>query len=98
MPLRGERIAAAIEKAWNERKPGSFTWGLGHAAVAQNRRAVYADGHAEMYGATDGQSSAVWKVTRTTTWERCSFGMNRETDRHRGRRGLPRAGSREIDI
>ncbi len=47
-----ERIAAAIEKAWNERRPGSFTWGLGHAAVAQNRRAVYADGHAEMYGAT----------------------------------------------
>jgi len=28
-------------------------WGLGHAVVAQNRRAVYADGHAEMYGKKD---------------------------------------------
>jgi hypothetical protein len=26
---------------------------LGHAVVAQNRRAVYADGHAEIYGRTD---------------------------------------------
>ena len=33
-------------------KPGSFTWGLGHAAVAENRRATYADGHTEMYGDT----------------------------------------------
>ena len=48
-----DRIAEAIEKAWKERKPGSFTWGLGHAAVAINRRATYADGHAEMYGRTD---------------------------------------------
>ena len=47
-----DRIAATIEKAWKERRSGSFTWGLGHAAVAHNRRAVYADGHAEMYGAT----------------------------------------------
>ena len=48
-----ERIGEAIEKAWKERKPGSFTWGLGHAAVAENRRAVYADGRAVMYGKTD---------------------------------------------
>jgi hypothetical protein len=49
----GERIAEAIEKAWKSRKPGSFTWGLGHAAVAENRRAAYADGHTQMYGATN---------------------------------------------
>jgi hypothetical protein len=51
--LAAERIGAAIEKAWNERQPGSFTWGLGHAAVAENRRALYADGRAVMYGKTN---------------------------------------------
>ena len=45
-----ERIAEAIAQAWNGRKPGSVTWGLGHAVVAYNRRAVYADGSAQMYG------------------------------------------------
>jgi len=48
-----ECIGEAIEKAWKGRKPGSFTWGLGHAAVAENRRATYADGRAVMYGKTD---------------------------------------------
>ena len=48
-----KRIGEAIEKAWKRRKPGSFTWGLGHAAVAENRRATYADGHAVMYGNTN---------------------------------------------
>ena len=47
------RLADAIEKAWNNRSPGSVTWGLGHAVVAYNRRAVYADGSARMYGATN---------------------------------------------
>jgi len=48
-----ERISEAIEKAWKGRTPGRFTWGLGHAAVAENRRALYADGRAVMYGKTD---------------------------------------------
>jgi hypothetical protein len=48
-----ERLADAIERAWNNRAAGSVTWGLGHAVVAYNRRAVYADGSARMYGATD---------------------------------------------
>jgi len=47
------RIAEAIEKAWKSRRPGSVTWGLGHAVVAYIRRAVYADGSAVMYGRTD---------------------------------------------
>ena len=47
-----ERIAEAIEKAWKGRQPGSFTFGLAHAAVAENRRAIYADGRAVMYGKT----------------------------------------------
>ena len=48
-----DRIAEAIERAWKARKPGSFTWGLGHAAVAENRRATYADGRSVMYGQTN---------------------------------------------
>ncbi len=48
-----EQVAEAIEEAWNGRSPGSFTWGLSHAVVAYNRRAVYAGGSAQMYGRTD---------------------------------------------
>jgi hypothetical protein len=48
-----DRIAEAAAKAWEARKPGRVGWGLGHAAIAQNRRAVYADGRAVMYGATN---------------------------------------------
>ena len=38
-----ERIADAIVKAWKQRTAGSVTWGLSHAVVAYNRRAVYAE-------------------------------------------------------
>ncbi len=48
-----ERVAKGIVSAWKNRKPGSVTWGLGHAVVAYNRRAAYADGTARMYGRTD---------------------------------------------
>ena len=47
------RIAEAAAKAWDARRPARAGWGLGHAVVAQNRRATYADGRAVMYGATD---------------------------------------------
>ncbi len=47
------RIADAVARAWNSRTPGSVTWGLGHAVVAYNRRTVYADGSAKMYGNTN---------------------------------------------
>ncbi len=40
------RIAEAAAKAWESRKPARAGWGLGHAVVAQNRRAIYADGRA----------------------------------------------------
>lgn len=46
------RLRDLVIKAWMARKPGAVSWGLGHAVVAQNRRAVYADGHAKMYGRT----------------------------------------------
>jgi hypothetical protein len=48
-----ERLSELVVNAWEARKPGAVSWGLGHAVVAQNRRAVYADGHAEIYGRTD---------------------------------------------
>jgi len=48
-----ERLAEVCTRAWNQRKPGGVSWGLGHAVVGHNRRAVYADGTAKMYGATN---------------------------------------------
>ncbi len=48
-----DQLSAMVVKAWDERRPGGVSWGLGQAVVAQNRRAVYADGTAKMYGKTD---------------------------------------------
>lgn len=48
-----ERMADAVEEAWKNRKPGAVAWGLGHAVVGHNRRAVYRDGSAKMYGPTN---------------------------------------------
>lgn len=48
-----ERLNGLVVRAWKARKRGAVSWGLGHAVVAQNRRVVYADGHAQMYGRTD---------------------------------------------
>lgn len=48
-----ERVAEVAAKAWAARQPGSVGWGLGHAVIAQNRRAVYANGEARMYGRTN---------------------------------------------
>jgi hypothetical protein len=57
-----QRVSDAIVKAWNSRRQGSVTWGLSHAAIAYNRRAVYAKaistpgfgtGTAKMYGQTN---------------------------------------------
>lgn len=47
------KVADAIEKALNNRQLGSVTWGLGHAKVAYNRRAIYEDQTAKMYGKTN---------------------------------------------
>lgn len=48
-----ERVADAVAKAWKGRAAGSVSWGLGHAVVAYNRRTVYANGTARMYGNTN---------------------------------------------
>jgi hypothetical protein len=42
-----------ILNAYENRKPAGISWGLGHAVVGHNRRAVYLDGHAQMYGGTN---------------------------------------------
>jgi hypothetical protein len=46
------QISDAVVNAWKARKPGGMSHALGHAVVAHNRRAVYADGTARMYGDT----------------------------------------------
>ncbi|HRR32718.1 MAG TPA: hypothetical protein P5026_01330 [Kiritimatiellia bacterium] len=46
------RLTDAAVKAWQERQPGTFAWGLGHAVIAQGRRTVHKDGSAVMYGST----------------------------------------------
>jgi len=48
-----ERLEELIGNAWRQRWPGGVSWGLGHAVVGYNRRAVYANGSAAMYGKTD---------------------------------------------
>jgi hypothetical protein len=47
-----EQVTEVCARAWKQRKPGGMSWGLGHAVVGHNRRAVYADGTAKMYGDT----------------------------------------------
>lgn len=47
-----EKLAQAAMQAWQSRQPGGVSWTLGQAVVGHNRRAVYADGHAQMYGKT----------------------------------------------
>lgn len=48
-----ERVEKAVVQAWQNRKPGGMSWGLGHAVVGMNRRAHYFDGTSKMYGATN---------------------------------------------
>ena len=48
-----DRLAGAAVEAWRGRKPAGVSWGVGQAVVGHNRRAVYADGSARMYGKTD---------------------------------------------
>lgn len=47
------RLGDAIVESWQNRRPGKIGWGQGQAVIAQNRRAVYANGTAKMYGATN---------------------------------------------
>lgn len=51
-----DRLTEAALAAWRDRKPGGVSWGLGHAVVGFNRRAVYFDGTAKMYGSTSEET------------------------------------------
>jgi len=48
-----ERVAEAAEEAWKSLAPGGVSWAFGQAVVGHNRRAMYLDGSARMYGRTD---------------------------------------------
>jgi hypothetical protein len=48
-------IGDAIVTSWQQRRKGALGWGQAHAVVAQNRRALYANGTAQMYGDTNTQ-------------------------------------------
>lgn len=43
-----ERIAAAAERAWKNRRPGGVSWGIDQSVVGFNRRIVLSDGKALM--------------------------------------------------
>ncbi len=47
------KLKTVIIEAWRNRKPGGIANALSFARVGHCRRAVYADGTAEMYGRTD---------------------------------------------
>jgi len=48
-----QRLAEAVVGAWKNRGEGSVSWALSYAVVGHNRRAVYADKRAVMYGDTN---------------------------------------------
>jgi hypothetical protein len=51
--LAATRIAESISQAWNRRKRGGVSFGLGHAVVGHNRLTSYCDGRSAMYGSTE---------------------------------------------
>ena len=46
-------LSEVVVEAWESRKPGGVSWAMSQAVVGHNRRAVYSDGSARMYGSTD---------------------------------------------
>jgi hypothetical protein len=44
------RLEDVAARAWESRRPGGVSWGLGQTAIGHNRRTVYADSSAKMYG------------------------------------------------
>jgi hypothetical protein len=48
-----KQLRKAVITAWERRSPAGISNALGYAVTGHNRRARYADGTAQMYGATD---------------------------------------------
>ena len=61
-----DRLADVVETAWDDRQPGAISRGFSYAVVGRCRRAVYRDGSARMYGATDREISLALKPTTIT--------------------------------
>jgi len=53
VPWLYQRMGEAVVKAWENRAKGAVAWGLGHAVAGHNRRVVYSDGTAKMFGNTN---------------------------------------------
>jgi len=51
-------VAEAAREAWKGRVSGGLSWAYGQAVVGHNRRAVYLDGSARMYGKTNDEQFA----------------------------------------
>lgn len=54
-----DHVVQAVAEAWEARKPRMLGRAFGHAVVGHNRYAVYADGHADLYGKTN-REDFVW--------------------------------------
>ncbi len=48
-----DRVAPVVADLWKNTVKAKYSYGLGHALIAYNRRAVYENGQGVMYGATD---------------------------------------------
>ncbi len=46
-------VSNAVCRAWENRRPSGFSYGLGFAVVGHNRRVAYSNGTRKMYGMTD---------------------------------------------
>ncbi len=57
-PFLTRRVAEAVLEAWNTRREGHWRTGFGRAAVGMNRRSVYTDGSARMWGDTNSADFA----------------------------------------
>ncbi len=53
MKNMSDKIAAGIVDAWKKQVPADFSWGIDPVVLGESRRAVYFDGHAQMYGQTN---------------------------------------------
>ncbi len=70
------RIAEAVAEAWTSRSAGAISRGEGHAALGYNRRVLYDDGTASMYGKLDAthfygfEGPEDHRVDMLFTWDR----------------------------
>jgi len=55
LALASGRIADAVARAWQARRPAAIGFGLGQAVIGTNRLVGYRDGGSRMYGAVDDE-------------------------------------------